>query len=219
LISTDLLRSGRDNTEVWELRFGDNWQEHIDNYSTWKWNQIHGENGKGGEDEQNGVSGTYHDSEMINDLSHAETLCLGRCHMSCKIASEMVLLFFGSGHPSTNGLIAYNLGNDKFHRPNVTGHLPCPRFTGAFAACLEEGYILTHGGYSTQLHDSIGQFDIIDLVPSLRTSFNKMPIATERPSHMAITDAQVESRRMNQNHHLDVMQMFFAALSDHDDSD
>jgi hypothetical protein len=47
----------------------------------------------------------------------------------------------------------------------------------------------------------IGQFDIIDLVPSLRTSFNKkMPIDTERPSHMAITDAHAEARRIN--HHL-----------------
>jgi hypothetical protein len=32
----------------------------------------------------------------------------------------MVLLFFGSGHPSTNGLIAYDPSEDTFHQLDVS---------------------------------------------------------------------------------------------------
>ena len=213
---SDLLRSGRDNAEVWELAMPTNWHERIEDYGKWTWRRIHGES-EGDSDSDQDEGKDANDNQDVsentnNNLAPAEMLCLGRCHMSHKIAPDMVLFFFGSGQPSTNGVIAYDLSTNQFHRPNVKGHLPCPRFTGA-SAFLEEGYILTHGGYSSQLHDSIGQMDVIDLVPRLRRSFDKLPIDPQRPSHTAISDAQAASARGARGHHLGMMQMFFASLA------
>ncbi|KAL3908698.1 MAG: hypothetical protein SGILL_008383, partial [Bacillariaceae sp.] len=217
---SDLLRSGRDNAEVWEICMGKNWRESIDHRHSWPWRKIHGgvdeasaSEGDSDQEEEdsNAADGNQDVSETTNTLSPAERLCLGRCHMSYKVGPDMVLLFFGSGRPSTNGVIAYDLSTDKFHRPTVY-ETCCPRFTGA-SAFLEEGYILCHGGYSTQLNDSIGQMDVIDLVPSLRNSFDKLPIDPHRPYHAAITDTQAESAGGNRGHHMGLMHMFLANLA------
>ena len=64
------------------------------------------------------------------------------------------------------------------------------------------------------MHDSIGQMDVIDLVPSLRNSFDKL-VVERRQSHPAVTDAQAEAamRGRGGGHHLGLMQMFFASLA------
>jgi hypothetical protein len=160
---------------------GDGWQSNLVDSLPWKWNKIH--------------SGEINDNTPEkNRLSPAETLCLGRCHSSCKISPDKVLLLFGSGRPSTNGLIAFDLGTNTFHRPNVSGGIPQPRFTGV-AAFLDEGYVVTHGGYSSQQSDAISSVDVLDLCPNVRQGFSKLPLDRRRQSWQPITDVQAEGAR------------------------
>jgi hypothetical protein len=179
---TDLLRSGKDSTEVWEIKMRDGWKTNLIDSLPWKWNKIHnGENTDA--------------TPEKNRLSPAEALCLGRCHSSCKISLHKVLLLFGSGRPSTNGLIAFDLRTNTFHRPTVSGIIPQPRFTGV-AAFLDEGYVVTHGGYSSQESDALDRMDVLDLCPALRKrGFSKLQADTGRRSWPPITDVQAEGAR------------------------
>jgi hypothetical protein len=90
----DLLRSGTDHADVWATTLPvDSWEslvrllgvEYNDGPSAWT--KI-----------ADASSGT---------LSPAESLCLGRCHVGHCIAPDTVLLAFGSGRPSTNGVLAF----------------------------------------------------------------------------------------------------------------
>jgi hypothetical protein len=131
-----------------------------------------------------------------NNLSPAEQLCVGRGHSCCKVSADQVVLLHGSGRPSTNGLIAFDLDNNLFHRPAVNGPLPKPRFTGV-SVCLDEGFILTHGGYSTQGSDAIGDWDVLDAAPTLGRGINFLPLDNAREAHAAITDAHARAGRAN----------------------
>jgi hypothetical protein len=179
---TNLLQSGKDNSEVWEIKMRDGWRTNLIDSLPWKWNKIHnGEN--------------TDDTPEKNRLSPAEALCLGRGHSSCKISPHKVLLLFGSGRPSTNGLIAFDLRTNTFHRPAVTGIIPQPRFTGV-AAFLDEGYVLTHGGCCSQELEAIDHMDVLDLCPALRKGgFNKLQADTGRRSWPPITDVQAEEHQ------------------------
>ncbi|KAG7367608.1 galactose oxidase [Nitzschia inconspicua] len=208
---TDLLRSGYDDYEVWELQLGHGWQDDLLQSLPWKWNPIYCSNldtvvDPNGDEQLDGASDDSHNTEgeahrhqqqhQQHDLSPAENLCLGRCHSNFKISADRVLLLFGSGAPSTNGLIAFDLKDNVFHRPAITGIIPKPRFTGV-AVGLEEGYILTHGGYCTQESDAIGEWDVLDVAPALKRGFGSLPIDNTREPHEVITDAQAQAGRSN----------------------
>ena len=221
---SDLLRSGEDNSEVWELQLGDNWRESDDMFVEsfpWKWKKLHdnsnnnNNNDGGGGDTDDNVAGTFSSSK----LSPSETLCLGRCHNCIKISRDTVLLLFGSGRPTTNGMVAYDLKTDTFFRHrqsqsssssssatattsgavHVTGILPKPRFTGVAAFLEEDGYIITHGGYCGQDQDTIGTMDVLDLAPGFcrpeHQPFVGLAIDDRRVSYEEVTDVQAERGR------------------------
>jgi hypothetical protein len=117
---------------------------------------------------------------------------LGRCHNGVKVSPDTALLLFGSGRPSTNSIIAYNLRTDSFVRPQVHGPLPKPRFTGVAALLESEGYLFVHGGYTSQESDAIGDMSILDLAPALNREFHGLPVDSQVRCYGAITydDAQ-----------------------------
>lgn len=117
---SDLLRSGKDNSEVWELNMGKAWKQDLKSSFPWEWSKIH-------RDSQE-TENDYGEEAL---LDRTERLCLGRCHIAGKVSPNTVLLAFGSGRFSTNGLLAYDLQSDCFRRPQVLGRLPIPRFTAA----------------------------------------------------------------------------------------
>lgn len=207
---SDLLRSGEDNSEVWELKLGENWRD-PDRFAEsfpWKWKKLHKDSNVSSDSDE-------HDSK----LSPSQTLCLGRCHHGIKISRDTALFVFGSGRPSTNGLLAYNLRTDDFfwHQPwsqndnnsgavHITGILPKPRFTGVAAFLEEDGYIVTHGGYCSQDHDTIGMIDVLDLGPGYRrringssAPFNGLAIDERRISYGEVTDSAAEQGRQDPN--------------------
>ena len=194
---TDLLRSGSDNTEVWELRMNDDWKTSLQ--LPWTWSKIHcGDDG----DELSGeIEMARDDEDDIADeenyranhpLSPAESLCLGRCHHGLKVSQNTALLLFGSGRPSTNGMIGFDLRKNIFLRPKVIGTFPKPRFTGVAAVLEAGGYAFFHGGYSTQDSNAIDDMDVLDLAPLLNRKFEALPLETNRRPYRRITDQEVE---------------------------
>ena len=152
---TDLLRSGVDNSEVWELKMNGVEVPSFDDEdeTSWIWSMVHGDSEASDDEddssndeeyEEENTNQDYIDGEdnlmkevnrtsdkataMNNHLSPTESLCLGRCHNSMKIAPDTVLLMFGGGQTNTNGVIGYDLRTDSFIRPKVTGPLPLPRW-------------------------------------------------------------------------------------------
>ena len=119
----------------------------------------------------------------------AETLCLGRCHHGIRVSPDTVVLLFGSGRPSTNHVIAYNLSTDTFLRPNINGYLPKPRLSGVAVFLDAEGYIFTHGGYTTDGRRAIDDCSILDLAPFLNRELGGMPLDLSH-TETAVRDAE-----------------------------
>ena len=149
---SDLLRSGVDNSEVWELRMGDrrNWRKNLRDSLPWTWNKLHDDcnnmNSVGSSsasvqenddsaDESTTTAGNNSNNDN-NKLAPAETLCLGRCHNCIKISRDTVLLLFGSGRPSTNGMIAYDLTTDTFFRQKQNQQQQSDNAAAAFTAAV-----------------------------------------------------------------------------------
>jgi hypothetical protein len=157
---SDLLRSGVDNTEVWQLQMGTNGD--LECSWPWNWRQI------------------YRNYEVLaSGLSPTEALVLGRCHIGVQVTVDKVLLVFGSGSPTTNGVLVYDLSTDEFHRPEVSGPLPWPRFTAAAAVLDKEGWIIAHGGYTTQVHGTRGDTVVLDLAPAMKRAFPALQTGVE----------------------------------------
>lgn len=182
---TDLLRSGVDNTEVWELKFGTNWETNLEQSFPWQWNCIYRD-----ENDDSGVG-------QPCPLSLAQTLCLGRCHVGAKVSRDSVILACGSGRPSTNGIVGFDLRSDAFVHPRVMGRFPVPRFTAASAVIGMEGWLLIHGGYSVQEGGAVADTILLDLAPGLQRTFDALPTATTQRGRAsrAITDDDVLERR------------------------
>eukprot|EP00545_Synedropsis_sp_CCMP1620_P000556 CAMPEP_0119006280 /NCGR_PEP_ID=MMETSP1176-20130426/2208_1 /TAXON_ID=265551 /ORGANISM="Synedropsis recta cf, Strain CCMP1620" /LENGTH=525 /DNA_ID=CAMNT_0006958179 /DNA_START=157 /DNA_END=1734 /DNA_ORIENTATION=+ len=178
---TDLLRSGVDNTEVWELKFGDNWENNFADSFPWEWQRLHRD--------ENDIS----DPNQVSTLTPSETLCLGRCHVGAKVSRDTVVLACGSGHPTNNGVLGYSLKSDTFLRPDISGPLPVPRFTAA--ATVTGGWLVIHGGYSTQDGGTLEDTVLLDLAPGLKRSFGTLPIATSSIGHHPIRDEDVDRGR------------------------
>lgn len=216
---SDLLRSGEDNSEVWELQLGDSWRRNkeFEESFPWKWKKLHKDANVNSDDNNGNESAveTTGDSACYGalKLTPSESLCLGRCHHGIKISRDTVLLLFGSGRPSTNGLLAYDLRIDNFFRQQQLqqGILPKPRFTGIAAFLEQDGYIITHGGYCSQDHDTIGTIDVLDLAPGFRgrlshsSAFDGLAIDDRRVSYGEVTDSQAEEGRRDPNAALQTM--------------
>ena len=195
----DLLRSGVDNNEVWELRMNGNEVPSFGGTPSqkWRWSVVHPntvlrevEDGSDEEEKDaNDMDSTC--QTTAHCLSPAESLCLGRCHSGMKISPDTVLLLFGGGRPNTNGVLGYDLEKNTFLRPRVKGPLPAPRFTGVAAFLETEGYVFVHGGYNSQTATSIHDMNVLDLGPLLRRRFTALPINRNRRSSEAVTDEEV----------------------------
>jgi hypothetical protein len=186
---TDLLRSGIDNTEVWELKFGSNWETNFEQSLPWQWNCIYRD-----ENDESGVGKPC-------PLSPAQTLCLGRCHVGAKVSRDKVILACGSGRPSTNGILGFDLQSDTFVQPRVLGRLPIPRFTAASAVIGMDGWLLIQGGYSVQEGGTVSDTILLDLAPGLKRTFDALPTGRIElgRSGRPITDGDVREQRQTEN--------------------
>jgi hypothetical protein len=195
---SDLLRSGKDNTEVWQLLLNC-FDDKCDNMLAslpWIWNQLHDDQPNASPDDDDDDSETLQESETFspNQLSPAEKICLGRCHASFLVSSDTVLFAFGSGQPTTNAVMGYNLAKDAFFRPTVHGPLPKPAFTLASLHLDGLGYIFFHGGYSSQAGTPLSDSWVLDIAPG-RRNFRLWPINQQVDSARRITDSDVLSMR------------------------
>jgi hypothetical protein len=189
---TDILLSGQDNKEVWELKMNGEWKTTL--RFPWAWSIIHdnrNDNELGQEDNDDEAMST------TEQLSPAESLCLGRCHHGLKVSPDTALLFFGSGRPSTNHVIGYSLQTDRFLRPKISGKLPKPRFSGVAVFLETEGYIFTHGGYVSQEGDCTCEMNILDLAPFLNRNFEGLPPDSNRQSFREITNEEANQGGQN----------------------
>ncbi|GAX09388.1 hypothetical protein FisN_6Lh239 [Fistulifera solaris] len=165
---SDLLRSGRDNTEVWECSLPSQHND-LGVFVSTMWNCLQEDQiatilgyANGG----NGEMMTGHDDNNSHLLTAVEALCLGRCHSAFRVSRDKVVIAFGSGRPSTNGILGYDLAKNVFWRPKILGKLPLPRFTFASVFLEEYGYIFFHGGFSSQHGSSIADGCFLDLAGS-----------------------------------------------------
>jgi len=210
---SDLLRSGNDNSEVWEHPVT---SSVVDNDNSMRWRLLHGDQhqrrlGATGASAGGGAASrrTSSDSSSTssssklpqNQLTLAETLCLGRCHVAHRVSPDTVVLAFGSGRPSTNGLLAYNLRTDAFFRPKVAGPLPAPRFTCASVYLEDLACLVMHSGYSTQLSGTVNDMQLLDLAPALGRRHWPHPypsfaaVDPDARNHEAVTDADAQRER------------------------
>jgi hypothetical protein len=207
---TDLLRSGQDNAEVWELNMGgDSWKTDLAQSLPWQWRKIHSDANATNElnDEEDtdsdDIEETKTDSQgqgsSTPQISSVESLCLGRCHHGIRVSLDTVLFVFGSGRPSTNGVLAFDLRTDTFLHPRVQGLLPRPRFTGVAAFLEADGYLFVHGGYTSQEGEAIGDMSVLDLAPSLNRIFNRLPVDTSWRSYREITDQEAQQGLQNRD--------------------
>ena len=204
----DLIRSGVDNNEVWELKMNGIMPEDLDSFLStsstsssklWEWNRLHGTNVQ---DEDSSDEEDDDDDEMEvdsenNQLSPAQALCLGRCHNSIKAAPDTALLMFGGGRVNTNGVLGYDLRMNKFFQPEVSGALPMPRFTGIASYLDTEGYVFVHGGFNTAESGSIQDITLLDVAPYMSRDFTSLDIDTQRTSFGPISDEEATVARNN----------------------
>lgn len=210
---SDLLRSGSDNTEVWELKMNGG-TEDLPASLPWAWIKIY----KDANEEDNGELPS---AGKASDLSPAECLVLGRCHVGAKVSVDSVVLAFGSGTPTTNGILVYNLAADKFQRPTVRGPLPVPRFTAASAIVNKEGWLLIHGGYTTQVDGTRGDTVLLDLSPGVRRDFPSLRMLPDNDDQI-LTYREIhngDAERARQRHQANDIGDMLVRLSDTDPDD
>ena len=202
----DLLRSGVDNTEVWALSLnGCQTTDDVMSSLPWIWNIIHLDQtslgrDNGSDEDDDGDRDTIddnNDSVVVpspNHLSSVERFNLGRCHGGYRVGRDVAVLAFGSGRPTTNAILCYNLRDDNFFRTRVhASYIPRGRFTFASTFIESKGIIIFHGGYSTQLNsDTLSDTIILDLAPAMnyRQDNDRMwlPIDYRARSHSITTD-------------------------------
>jgi hypothetical protein len=192
---TDLLRSGEDNSEVWEYKMGYGWRVNLEGSFPWKWRKVHRDIEDEVDDLADDASGGSERNVAASKLTPSEALCLGRCHCGLKISPDTALLLLGSGSPSTNGVVAFDLSTDTFFRPHALGSLPQPRFTSA-CTTLGRGYILVHGGFSSQDSRMLGDSYVLDLAPFVKDrEFTILLIDARAGPHRAVADEDARNGR------------------------
>ena len=221
---TDLLRSGVDNSEVWELQMGVDWKANLLESLPWTWRKIFDQDNvgiQGDEDDESdyieGEESNFSESAVPHhQLFPADALCLGRCHNGIRISLDTVLFTFGSGRPSTNGVLAYDLQTNSFIHPTIQGPLPRPRFTGVAALLEADGYVIVHGGYTTQDGDAIGDMCVLDLAPSLQRTFDKLQVDPGRRSYGEVTNDEAVRGQHNRG---SMFQRFLQGLPESGEDD
>jgi Galactose oxidase, central domain len=209
---TDILRSGEDNAEVWELKMGANWNLNLEASFPWMWVKIHRDRRDYDANEANSMVAR----SAATVLTPSEALCLGRCHGGVKTSPDTVLCLLGSGNPSTNGVVAFDLSHDRFVRPVVFGTLPKPRFTFA-CELLRHGHIIVHGGFCSQDRSTLGDVYVLDLAPYIKNrEFMSLPVDSDARSHNPVTDEHAEQGRMSGER---ILQQMFHTLGSAIDQD
>lgn len=192
---SDLLRSGVDNSEVWELNLnGCTCAADVKSSLPWQWKCIHRD-----QVGSRNIEDTQHAVRDDVQLSPAEQLNFGRCHASFRTGRDSVILAFGSGRPTCNSILGYRLNTDAFVRLNVGGKLPQARFTFASISMVDSGYILFHGGYcSHNAAETVDGMCVLDLAADMRRSFNLLPEVTgdSAVSFAPVTNQEVLIRQM-----------------------
>ena len=191
----DILRSGRDVTDIWQLGPQKPLPESLtpDTFLQsfpWEWKRIHKDQSPNADSTDTEISATR--------LSPVESLCLGRCHAGHHVARDTVMLVFGSTKPSSNNVIGYDLRLDVFRRPRVTGCLPEGRLCFASAFLPRQGCIWIHSGWSTRLDGTIDEsidtnMVLLELAPYI-SSHPFLPQASPRPAS-PVTNEQVLAHR------------------------
>jgi hypothetical protein len=188
---SDLLRSGRDNTEVWELRLtGCSQADDLFRSLPWVWRCLHA-------DQPNSENNVV-EANNPNRLDPAEKLNLGRCHGSYRVGQDNVLLAFGSGQPTTNSVLGYNMLRDEFFRIAVHGPLPRARFTFASVFLESLGYLVFHGGFSTQqTSEALSDTIVLDLAPGMqRRQFRLWAVDARAESYPTVRVMAVPAGRI-----------------------
>jgi hypothetical protein len=193
---TDLIRSGFDNNEVWELSMRGiavpeslEWPQSLECDQMWKWNHLHGGAPFESSDEDSSEDDELEHQSGWDHLSPIESLNLGRCHNGIKIAPDTVLFLFGGGRMNTNGVLCYNLNTDSFFKPRISGTMPLPRFTGVAEYLDTEGYVFCHGGFNTRMRQAVQDVTLLDVAPYLERNFTSLPVDTNRPCYSRLVRA------------------------------
>jgi hypothetical protein len=201
---SDLLRSGRDNSEVWELRMS-TWRRGLIESLPWNWRLLHKNRHEKFEDEDDNAENRDDDinmaainEESANTLRPSEILVLGRCHISHRISRDTVLLAFGSGRPSTNGILAFDLMTNTFFRPAVSGSLPQRRFTLTSMFLPAQACIVVHGGFGPRHASSSVDMRILDLAPALKNKNFGFTLDPHGRSYLPVKDADMMVERSSQ---------------------
>ena len=132
-------------------------------------------------------------------MSPAEKLTLGRCHGAYRVSPDTILLAFGSGRPTTKSVLGYNLYRDELFRTAVRGPLPRARFTFASVFLESLGYLVFHGGFSTQERsEALSDTCVLDLAPGMqRRQFRSWPLEAMPQSYPVVTDEHAMALGIN----------------------
>jgi hypothetical protein len=221
---TDLLRSGIDNTEVWELSLN-NCCTASDVVSSmpWTWKMLHDDQTYLQVDEYNhdgDLNGASEASSDPNRLYSVERLNLGRCHGGFRVGRDAVLLIFGSRSPTTNSVLCYNLKADSFFRTRVhDSFIPLGRFTFAGTFVEGKGIIICHGGYTTQVNDvELSDTILLDLAPGTKFCGKGndrlwLPLNSRAQSHPLISASTISTLRTARDED-SIFGSFYARLMD-----
>jgi len=205
---SDLLRSGTDNAQVWELATDKDWGSDLLATFPWEWRLVHDDQ----EEDESVADNDEENSGKAKKLTPAETLNLGRLHAGHRVSMSTIVFAFGSGRPSTNGVLAYNLAKDEFFRPSISGPLPTPRFTTASVFVEQDGFVFFHGGFAAQDGDAIADMCVLDLAPALRRDFgDSFAVDPRARPNEPVTDESVIAGRGNSRRGL--LDSFMGALA------
>ena len=163
----DLLRDGHDMPEVWCL-YMDNYREDFMGSMPWKWGELY----------------------IDPSTTALQKLNLGRCHTAYQVSPSKVLFAFGSGRPSTNRVLVYDMDVNEFREPQVEGIIPPPRFTLA-SVLLPDGYIFYHGGFNANTGQTLGDAWLLDLAPELKRPVQNLKLHHGRRPFRLIIESDI----------------------------
>ena len=165
----DLLRSGRDDYQVWELAGIDfSSPTALLESMPWSWRRLEHLQPPHLEMDQRGPD-------------DVDRRVIGRCHFSFHLLNGKsdTVLFFGGGRVSTNRIHRLHLDTESWSTPQVAGPLPPGRFTGVQAMNQYGDVLFIHGGFSSD-SGSLGDLYVLDLAPSLNRSLASVSAVNEQ---------------------------------------
>ena len=199
---SDLLRSGDDIAEVWELQMKGCTAETVLQSMPWEWHCVM-------------------DELPADSFSAADKLPLGRCHISTRVGRNTILFAFGSGRPTCNGLLGYRTDTNTFFSltGSIQGSRPCDRFTCAAIYVEETGYWFIHGGYTSRQGGSPNGMCILDVAAALQRPFTLHPL-DPRPISYPLAEALAGPMNRTHTHTLPaLLRRLYQYRAGHDDSE